>query len=343
MSGGFGQMNILVTGGAGFIGSHFVELVAKKGHHCVVVDALTYAGRRENLNHVPESQYTFFNLNICDAPAVGELLRRFDVDAIFNFAAETHVDRSIDAPADFVMTNVVGTSMLLTAGLQHWERQGKKSGFRFVQVSTDEVFGSIEGEGAFTESSPYAPNSPYSASKAGGDFLVRAWNKTYGLPTVITHCTNNYGPRQYPEKLIPAMILRALRGQPLGVYGDGQHVRDWLHVADHCEGIWLAFERGQIGAHYCFGGGHEVANLNLVHQLCDVLDRERPRKQGSYRELIQFVTDRLGHDRRYAVDFNRATRELGFRPQVEFARGFPETIRWFLNSDFLTTAAADVK
>lgn len=326
-------MDFIVTGGAGFIGSHFVEQLVQKGHRPLVIDALTYAGHKENLQHLPAGSYKFFETNICDAEAVARIFVDHDVKALFNFAAETHVDRSISGPGEFVQTNLVGTSVLLAESLRAWEKRGRPSDFRYVQVSTDEVYGALGEKDKFTEKSPYAPNSPYSASKAGGDMLVRAWHKTYGLPTVVTHCSNNYGPRQFPEKLIPAMISRALSGEALGVYGDGKHVRDWLHVSDHCLGIWLAYEKGSVGQHYCFGGDHEVENLDLVNLLCKVLQDLKPRSKGRYEDLIQFVPDRLGHDRRYAIDFSKATLELGFRPKSDFSKGFSDTVRWYLDNE----------
>ncbi|MGE0525491.1 MAG: dTDP-glucose 4,6-dehydratase [Bdellovibrionales bacterium] len=328
-------MKFLVTGGAGFIGSHFAELLLKQGHQVVVVDALTYAGDRRNLAHLPEKSCTFIQHDICDAEGLRGVFAHHEFNGIFNFAAETHVDRSISGPQEFVRTNLVGTSVLVNESLKHWEARGRPEEFRYVQISTDEVFGALENDtDCFSEETPYAPNSPYSASKAGADHLVRAWHKTYGLPTLITHCSNNYGSRQYPEKLIPALIRRALAGEGLGVYGDGQNVRDWLHVSDHCRGIWLAYAKGRIGEHYCFGGGCELKNLELVHQLCEVLDEVRPRASGgSYRELISFVPDRPGHDRRYAIDCSKARRDLGYEPRVEFTRGFRDTILWYLNKE----------
>jgi dTDP-glucose 4,6-dehydratase len=330
-------MEFIVTGGAGFIGSHFVELLVEQGHKPIVIDALTYAGRRENLQHLPAGSYEFLQMNICNAGDVAAVLKRPGLAGVFNFAAETHVDRSISGPADFMQTNVVGTYVLLNEALKAWEARGRDKNFRYVQVSTDEVFGQLGDEGAFTEATPYAPNSPYSSSKAGADLLVRAWHHTYGLPTITTHCSNNYGSRQYPEKLIPAMVSRALRGDKLGVYGDGKNVRDWLHAKDHCRGIWLAFSKGVAGESYCFGGNHELENLTLVHALCDLLDKERPRAGGaSYRELIQFVPDRLGHDRRYAIDFSKARTQLGYAPSIAFADGFRDTVKWYLdNSDWV--------
>ncbi len=277
-------------------------------------------------------------MNICDAPAVANVLSTSGAQAIFNFAAETHVDRSISGPGEFIQTNLVGTSVLLSESLRHWETLGKSKGFRYVQVSTDEVYGSLGDSDKFSEKTPYAPNSPYSASKAGGDMLVRAWNHTYGLPTVITHCSNNYGSRQFPEKLIPAMVSRAMNGDNLGVYGDGLQVRDWLHVSDHCEGIWLAYQKGALGEHYCFGGDCELKNLDLVHSLCKILQELRPRELGYYESLIKFVPDRLGHDRRYAVDFSKAQAELGYTPKSNFLRQFKETVQWYLENEAWITA-----
>ena len=273
-------MNIVVTGGLGFIGSHFVDLLVKRGLRPIVVDALTYAGHRENLQHLNDDAYRLEVVDIADAPAIRRVLHEGEVDAVFNFAAETHVDRSIEGPAAFVQTNVVGTSVLLAESLRYWTERGRPTGFRYVQVSTDEVYGALEDETSkFSETMPYEPNSPYSATKAGGDHLVRSYHRTYGLPALVTHCSNNYGPRQFPEKLIPAVMRRALEGKPLGVYGRGEHVRDWLHVEDHCRGIWLAFEKGRLGEHYCFGGGLELKNLELVENLCDVLMNCAPRRE----------------------------------------------------------------
>lgn len=330
-------MKIMVTGGAGFIGSHFVESLVKQGLPVVVVDALTYAGHRENLEHLPPDSYQFVKADICDGATIQSLLSEHHIRAVFNFAAETHVDRSITGPSAFVETNVVGTSVLLSECLKYWEKKGRPQDFRYLQVSTDEVYGSLDfDDPKFTENSPFAPNSPYSASKAGADFLVRAWHHTYGLPTLITHCSNNYGPRQYPEKLIPAMIARALRGEKLGVYGDGRNVRDWLHVTDHCRGIFLAYKKGKPGEHYCFGGDTELNNLELVQSLCDLMQDMRPPAAGqsfkSYRDLIAFVTDRPGHDKRYAIDFTKANRDLGFAPTINFKQGFRDTISWYLKN-----------
>ena len=323
-------MRLLITGGLGFIGSHFVDLAIRRGHVPTVLDALTYAGSRANLSHLRADQYALHVNDIGDGAAVARILKDARIDAVINFAAETHVDRSIEGPADFVRTNIVGTSVLLAETRRHWESRGRDPNFRFVQISTDEVFGALsEGTGKFSEASPYAPNSPYSASKAAADHLTRAYHHTYGLPTVVTHCSNNYGPRQLSEKLIPAILTRALNHQSLGIYGDGRHVRDWLHVADHCVGIDLALSKGRPGEHYCFGGDHELMNLDLVNQLCEILTELRPGPR--YHDLIQFVPDRPGHDRRYAVDFGKAARELGYRPSFAFTDALRETVRWYLD------------
>jgi dTDP-glucose 4,6-dehydratase len=322
--------SFLVTGGAGFIGSAFVRLLAQGGHRITVLDALTYAGHRENLEGVKAELVVG---NICDGPLVSRLLKEHQINVVVNFAAESHVDRSISSPAEFIETNVRGTCALLTASLDHFQKLPDKAKFRYVQISTDEVYGSLGPTGKFSETSPFAPNSPYSASKAAGDHLVRAWFHTYGLPTLTTNCSNNYGPRQYPEKLIPHMIHCALTGRPLPVYGDGGNVRDWIHVEDHCHGILLAVERGKPGETYCFGGDAERNNLDVVRALCRELDRRKPRADGKPHEsAIQFVTDRLGHDRRYAIDDARARRELGFTRRHTFEQGLADTVAWYLDN-----------
>jgi dTDP-glucose 4,6-dehydratase len=323
---------LIVTGGAGFIGSGFVELCARQGYKTIVLDALTYAGHRENLAELEKAGHVHFvHGNICDGPLVRKLLTEHQPRALINFAAESHVDRSIDAPSAFIQTNVVGTFNLLGACLEHW--QSREPAFRYMQISTDEVYGSLGATGKFTETSPLAPNSPYSASKASADLLVRAWHHTYGLPTVTTNCSNNYGPRQFPEKLIPHMIQCALSGRPLPVYGDGKNIRDWIHVEDHCRGLLLALENGKSGETYCFGGNAERNNVDVVETIARLLDKLRPRKDGkSYAVQIQFVADRLGHDRRYAIDGAKAEKELGFRPHYSFEKGLEETVRWYLEN-----------
>jgi dTDP-glucose 4,6-dehydratase len=327
---------ILVTGGAGFIGSNFVRLALARTEALVVVlDALTYAGNPESLADVrSDPRFAFVRADIADGDAVREAFRAHRPDAVVNFAAETHVDRSIDGPGAFVRTNLVGTYELLEAARAH-----AGEGFRFLHVSTDEVYGTLGPEGAFSETTPYAPNSPYAASKAGADHLVRAWQETYRLPTLITNCSNNYGPYQFPEKLIPLMTLNAIEGRPLPIYGDGGNVRDWLYVEDHCEGILLVLDKGRPGARYNIGGGSERTNLQVVDALCAALEAELPAAQnpalaarglGSYAELKAFVADRPGHDRRYAIDASLVRRELGWRPRRTFEQGLRETVRWYL-------------
>ncbi len=320
---------LLVTGGAGFIGSNFVLSTLKQtGEPIVNLDKLTYAGSLRNLEPLRnDSRHVFVQGDICDRPLVRKLLEQYKPRAIVHFAAESHVDRSISGPAPFIETNVAGTFSLLeeAKGYCHAE-----TAFRFVHVSTDEVYGSLgPKDAAFKETSPYAPNSPYAASKAAADHLVRAYHHTYGLPTVTTNCSNNYGPRQFPEKLIPLMITNALAGKALPVYGDGRNVRDWLYVLDHCEALRLVLERGRAGETYNIGGGAERANIDLVRTVCALLDRTAPRKSGSYAELIRFVPDRPGHDRRYAMDSSKIARELGWRPRESLDSGLEKTVRWY--------------
>ena len=327
---------VLVTGGAGFIGSNFVRhALARTEAKVVVLDALTYAGNLESLADVgSHPRYEFVQADIADREAVRAAFDRVRPDAVVNFAAETHVDRSIDGPGAFVRTNLVGTYELLEASRAH-----AGEGFRFLHVSTDEVYGTLGPDGLFTETTPYAPNSPYAASKAGADHLVRAWGETYRLPVLITNCSNNYGPYQFPEKLVPLMILNALEGRPLPIYGDGGNVRDWLYVEDHCEGILLVLEKGRPGGKYNIGGGNERTNLQVVDALCAALEAERPaaanpalaaRGLRSYEELKSFVADRPGHDRRYAIDASLVRRELGWQPRHAFESGLRETVRWYL-------------
>lgn len=330
---------LLVTGGAGFIGSNFTGFALKEGYFVVVLDALTYAGHKANLREYEANpKFTFVQGNICDFALVSELLRKHSVIGVFNFAAESHVDRSISGPDPFIATNVVGVSRLLSAALDYWQKlkAQDRDDFRFVQISTDEVFGSLGAVGKFSEKSKYEPNSPYSASKAAADHLVRAWHHTYGLPTITTNCSNNYGARQFPEKLIPHMIECALAGKKLPVYGDGLNVRDWIHVSDHCRGVLLAFEKGHPGGVYCLGGNSERTNIELVNQICEILDAKRPRSDNkSYKEQITFVVDRLGHDRRYAIDDSLAQSELGFTRTYSFNEGLRDTIDWYLaNGDW---------
>jgi len=333
---------LIVTGGAGFIGSNFVRhALARTSHRILVLDALTYAGNRESLSEVEnDPRFAFVQADIADRAAVREVFRAERPAAIVNFAAETHVDRSIDDPFGFVRTNVLGTFELLEAARHFLKAEpAARDAFRFVHVSTDEVYGSLGATGLFQETTPYAPNSPYSASKAGADHLVRAYQETYGLNTLITNCSNNYGPFQFPEKLVPLMILNALEGKPLPIYGDGANVRDWLYVEDHCSGIRLALERGTPGEKYNIGGGNEKKNVEVVDAICDALEAERPAAgnaalsgKKSYRELKTFVKDRPGHDRRYAIDSSKIQKELGWRPEHDFASGLRATVRWYLDN-----------
>jgi len=326
---------LLVTGGAGFIGSNFVlSTLAASGEPIVNLDKLTYAGSLKNIEEIDgDRRHEFVRGDICDRALVRGLLAGRRPRAVVHFAAESHVDRSIAGPSEFIQTNVVGTFSLLEEARAYWGAlTGEtKARFRFLQVSTDEVYGSLSPDApAFTEAHPYAPNSPYAASKAAADHLARAYHHTYGLPVVTTNCSNNYGPRQYPEKLIPLMITNALAGKPLPVYGDGQNVRDWLYVLDHCEAVRLALEKGRPGETYNIGGGSEQKNLELVRKLCTALDEARPRKAGRYAELIAMVDDRPGHDRRYAIDSAKIARELGWRPKESFESGLRKTIDWYL-------------
>jgi len=331
-------MPVLVTGGAGFIGANFVHsTLAATAEPIVNLDKLTYAGNSANLAPLAgDARHAFVRGDICDANLVRELLKRYQPRAIVHFAAESHVDRSIHGPAEFVQTNVVGTFCLLEEARLHWQslKEPERRAFRFLHVSTDEVYGSLEEDApAFTEATAYAPNSPYAASKAGSDHLARAYQRTYGLPVIITNCSNNYGPYQFPEKLIPLMIHHALAGQPLPVYGDGGNVRDWLYVLDHCEALRLALERGAPGETYNIGGDCEVRNLDLVRKLCALLDAARPRRGGRYDELIAFVTDRPGHDRRYAMDCGKIRAALGWAPRETFDSGLAKTLRWYLENE----------
>ncbi len=330
-------MTLLVTGGAGFIGANFVlDWIAATGEPVVTLDKLTYAGNLANLAALEgDARHAFVRGDIGDGEAVAALLARHRPRAIVHFAAESHVDRSIHGPGDFIQTNVVGTFRLLEAARAHWESLagGERDAFRFLHVSTDEVYGSLgEADPAFTERTAYAPNSPYSASKAGSDHLVRAWHHTYGLPVLTTNCSNNYGPFQFPEKLVPLMIANALEGRPLPVYGDGRQVRDWLYVGDHCAAIRAVLAGGRPGEVYNVGGSAERRNLEVVHALCDALQALRPR-EGGYRGLVRFVADRPGHDRRYAIDATKIRAELGWAPAETFESGLARTVRWYLANE----------
>lgn len=328
---------ILVTGGAGFIGANFVLDWLRQSNEAVVnIDKLTYAGNLGTLKSLQDDpRHVFARVDICDGPAVEALFAKHKPRAVVHFAAESHVDRSIHGPADFVRTNVVGTFTLLEAARGYWSALGEadKTAFRFLHVSTDEVFGSLsQTDPQFSEATPYAPNSPYSATKAGSDHLVRAYHHTYGLPTLTTNCSNNYGPYQFPEKLIPLMIENALAGKALPVYGDGQNVRDWLYVGDHCAAIREVLARGKLGETYNIGGWNEKKNLEVVHTLCDLLDRACPKTDGSYRDQITYVKDRPGHDRRYAIDARKLERELGWKPAETFETGLAKTVQWYLDN-----------
>ena len=331
-------LRILVTGGAGFIGSALVRhLIGETEHQVLNVDALTYAGNLASLAPIADStRYRCARANICEAPQMKRLVEEFRPDVVTHLAAESHVDRSIDGPADFIQTNLVGTFTLLSAVLDYWRtlKGADAETFRFHHISTDEVFGALGDDGYFTEETAYDPRSPYSASKAGSDHLVRAWHHTYGLPVLVTNCSNNYGPYHFPEKLIPLMIIKSLDGEKLPVYGAGQNVRDWLYVDDHVRALTAVFERGVPGHSYMIGGNSERTNLTVVQTICDTLDQIRPRSdRKSYREQISFVADRPGHDFRYAIDASKLRRELGWQPQESFESGIANTIRWYLDNE----------
>jgi len=339
------QQTVLVTGGSGFIGANLVRLLVKSRQYRILnLDALTYAANPLSLADLEGNpNYVFVKGSITDRELVPSLFKTYQPAGVLNLAAESHVDRSIVNAEDFIQTNVVGTYVMLEAARAYWDGLApeRKVNFRFLHVSTDEVFGSLGEEGYFNEVTPYSPNSPYSASKAASDHFVRAFHHTYGLPVVITNCSNNYGPYQFPEKMIPLMILNALSGKPLPVYGDGSNVRDWLYVEDHCRAIQLAFEKGVPGEVYVIGGSNEQKNINLVNTICEILDEVAPpvevpqlREQGlkSYKDLIRFVTDRPGHDRRYAIDSSKITRQLGWQAEVRFEAGLRQTIEWYLSN-----------
>ncbi len=325
-------MKLLVTGGAGFIGSAVVRLAVARGHEVVNVDALTYAACLENVASVSGSNlYTFEQADIRDRAALDRVFATHRPDAVMHLAAESHVDRSIDGPGDFIETNITGTFNMLEAARAYWTRAGRPYGFRFHHISTDEVFGTLGETGKFTEDTPYAPNSPYSASKAASDHLVRAWHETYGLPVVMTNCSNNYGPYHFPEKLIPVVILNALAGKPIPVYGKGENVRDWLFVEDHADALLLVVEKGALGRSYNIGGENEAKNIDIVRTICALLDEMHP--QGApHDRLITFVTDRPGHDLRYAIEPARIREELGWRPSVTLEEGLRRTVRWYLDN-----------
>ncbi len=324
---------ILITGGAGFIGSAVVRLAVSRGHAVINLDALTYAACLDNVASVAEApNYTFVKADIRDRATLDKVFAYHKPEAVMHLAAESHVDRSIDDPGDFIETNITGTFNMLEAARSYWQKQGRPSDFRFHHISTDEVFGSLGTEGKFTEETPYDPRSPYSASKAASDHLVRAWIETYGLPAVLTNCSNNYGPFHFPEKLVPIVILNALARKALPIYGNGENVRDWLYVEDHADALLLVLEKGQLGRSYNIGGENERSNLDLVHTLCSILDRVRP-AGAPYADLIEFVTDRPGHDARYAIDPTRIREELGWQPSVTVEEGLEKTVRWYLDNE----------
>lgn len=339
-------MKLFVTGGAGFIGGNFVlNQVLQEKNEVLSYDKLTYAGNLNTLEPVNDNPlYTFVKGDICHREMVNKHLADFQPDAIINFAAESHVDRSIEGPFEFIHTNIVGTAILLDEALSYYKslHGNQKDNFRFLHISTDEVFGSLDAKGYFLESTPYDPSSPYSASKASSDHLVRAWNRTYGLPALITNCSNNYGPFQFPEKLVPLMILNCLSEKQLPVYGKGENVRDWLFVEDHCDAIYTVCKQGKLGDTYNIGGNNEIKNIDIVRTICNIMDKLLPRDSGNtYEELITYVADRPGHDFRYAIDASKIREELGWIPKENFSTGIEKTIRWYLNNEAWWKAIQD--
>ena len=328
-------MKILITGGAGFIGSAVVRLAIARGHNVINLDALTYAASIESLSSVAEHpNYTFIKSDIRDHKKLDEVFMKYEPDAVMHLAAETHVDRSIDRPTNFIESNIIGTFSILETSRKYWQKKGCTNEFRFHHISTDEVFGSLpaDPEVRFTENTPYDPRNPYSASKASSDHLVRTWHETYGLPIVLTNCSNNYGPFQFPEKLIPVIISNALGDQNLPIYGDGENIRDWLYVEDHAGALLLVLEKGENGRSYNIGDGNERTNLEVVKTVCNILDRLHPRKRGQYADLIKFIKDRPGHDKRYAIDSSRIRSELNWKPTSTFEQSLEKTIQWYLNN-----------
>ena len=325
----------LVTGGSGFIGTNFINYILKNNNDIQIInlDKITYAGNINNKIRIDENKYKLIKGDICDIKLVEKLFKKYSFDWVVHFAAETHVDRSIDTPNNFIQTNIIGTLNLLNQSLEYWNASSKNKSFRFLHISTDEVYGSLGSVGKFNEENPYNPSSPYSASKASADHLVRSWNRTYGLPTLITNCSNNYGPYQFPEKLIPLMIINCINKKSLPVYGDGQNIRDWLYVTDHCEAIQCVLEKGRVGQTYNIGGDHEVKNIDIVNTICTILNDLSPRNNSNYEELIHFVEDRPGHDFRYAIDSTKLKNELGWRPRTSFSDGIKNTIKWYLKNE----------
>ena len=334
---------ILVTGGCGFIGSNFIQNILQKDLSISIInlDKLTYAGNLANLSFISNKRYAFVKGDICDKGLVNSLFNEYNFQSVVHFAAESHVDRSIDDPSEFIQTNIVGTLNLLENSKKFFLKSTKKD-FKFLHVSTDEVYGSLGKSGKFLENTPYAPSSPYSASKAGSDHLVRAWNKTYDLPILITNCSNNYGPYQFPEKLIPLIIINAINNKPLPVYGKGDNVRDWLYVLDHCDAISTVLERGEIGQTYNVGGNNEIKNIDVVNLICEILDHLIPKGNSeSYKKLIHFVQDRPGHDFRYAIDSSKLNSKLGWSPKESFESGLEKTIQWYINNNGWWTSILD--
>lgn len=329
-------MKILLTGGAGFIGSNLIHyLIENTNHKIVNVDKLTYAGNLISLKDIEENErYSFEKIDICNYDNVRDLFHKYSPDAVMHLAAESHVDRSIDGPGEFIQTNIVGTYNLLQNAFNYWKSLDgeKKNSFRFLHVSTDEVFGSLGETGFFTETTPYDPKSPYSASKASSDHLVRAWQHTFGLPSMITNCSNNYGPYQFPEKLIPVVILNAINGKDIPIYGKGDNVRDWLYVEDHAAALYKVISNGVVGETYNIGGKNEMKNIDIVNIICEILDELKPKSNGSYKDQIKFVKDRPGHDKRYAIDPAKIEKELGFKPAHNFNEGIRKTVEWYLNN-----------
>ena len=324
--------NVLITGGCGFIGSNFVKyLISLKCYFPIILDKLTYAGSKENINQIGEESFDLVEADICDEQLLLNLFKKYKFDGVFHFAAESHVDRSIDAPREFIDTNIIGTFNLLQASRTNISKN--ENNFKFIHVSTDEVYGDLGSNGYFDEESPYRPNSPYSASKAASDHLSRSWSKTFNLPVIITNCSNNYGANQFPEKLIPLIIINCIDWKQLPVYGNGENIRDWLYVEDHCIALETIFSKGKVGETYNIGGSNEIKNIDIVKTICDIMDEIKPSKNGSYRNLITFVDDRPGHDKRYAVDSSKLQNTLKWEPKESFQSGIKKTIEWYLNNE----------